>query len=80
MRPHYSGCCTFQHCGEMLYIDLHEKSTLSYHNNKYSILIIENYSGCDLSQFIKRKSNAGNKIIDVIQKLKRQVGVKVKIL
>ena len=80
MRPHHSGCCTFQCCGEMLHIDLHEKSTLSYHNNKYSILIIEDYSGCDLSQFIKRKSDAGNKIIDVIQKLERQAGVKVKIL
>ena len=51
MRPYHSGCCTFQHHGEMLHIDLHEKSTLSYHNNKYSISIIEDYSGCDLSQF-----------------------------
>ena len=70
----------FDAVGEMLHIDLHEKSTLSYHNNKYSILIIEDYSGCNLSQFIKRKSDAGNKIIDVIQKLERQAGVKVKIL
>ena len=64
----------------MLHINLYEKSTLSYHNNKYSISIIEDYSGCDLSQFIKRKSDAGNKIIDVIWKLERQAGVKVKIL
>ena len=80
MRPHYSGCCTFQCHDEMLHIDLHEKSTLSYHNDKYSISIIEDYSGCNLSQFIKRKSDASNKIIDVIQKLKRQAGVKIKIL
>ena len=80
MKPHHSGCCTFQCHGEMLHIDLHEKSTLSYYNNKYLILIIENYSSCNLSQFIKRKSDAGNKIINVIQKLERQVGVKVKIL
>ena len=80
MKPHHSGCCTFQHHGEMLHIDLHEKSTLSYHNNKYLISIIEDYSGCDLFQFIKRKFDAGNKIIDVIWKLERQAGVKVKIL
>ena len=41
---------------------------------------MKDYSGCDLSQFIKRKSDAGNKIIDVIRKLERQAGVKVKIL
>ena len=34
MKPYHSGCHTFRCCDEMLYIDLHEKSTLSYHNNK----------------------------------------------
>ena len=43
-------------------------------------MIIEDYSGCNLFQFIKRKSDASNKIIDVIRKLERQAGVKVKIL
>ena len=64
----------------MLHIDLHKKSTLSYHHNQYSIFIIEDYSGADLSCFIKKKSCTGRTIINVIQKLERQADVKVKIV
>ena len=64
----------------MLHINFHEKSTLSYHHNQYSISIIEDYSGADLSHFIKKKSHTGRTIINVIQKLERQADVKVKIV
>ena len=79
-QPHYTGTRTFHHQGEMLHIDFHEKSTLSYHHNWYSISIIEDYSGADLSHFIKKKSCAGRTIINVIRKLERQADVKVKIV
>ena len=79
-QPHYTGTRTFHHQGEMLHINFHEKLTLSYHHNRYSISIIEDYSGADLSRFIKKKSHAGRTIINVIQKLERQADVKVKIV
>ena len=79
-KPHYAGTKTARRHGEMLHVDLHEKSILSYHHNHYFVSIIEDYSDADLSQFIKWKSHAGRTIINVIWKLQRQADVKVKII
>ena len=52
-KPHHAGTRTARRHGEMLHVDLHEKSVLFYHHNHYSVSIIEDYFGADLSQFIK---------------------------
>ena len=64
----------------MLHIDNHEKNILSYQKNKYSLSVVEDYSKMDLSEFLKKKSDAGEVLINLIAKLQRQLDVKVKII
>ena len=64
----------------MLHIDNHEKNILSYRKNKYSLSVVEDYSKMDLSEFLKKKSDAGEVLINLIVKLQRQLDVKVKII
>ena len=64
----------------MLHIDNHEKNILSYWKNKYSLSVVEDYSKMDLSEFLKKKSDVGEVLINLIAKLQRQLDVKVKII
>ena len=61
----------------MLHINNHEKNILSYWKNKYSLSVVEDYSKIE---FLKKKSDAGEVLINLIAKLQRQLDVKVKII
>ena len=58
---------------EMLHIDNHEKNILSYQKNKYSLSVVEDYSKMDLFEFLKKKSDAGKVLINLIAKLQRTI-------
>ena len=74
------GMRTKRKLDEMLHIDNHEKNILSYQKNKYSLSVVENYSKMDLSKFLKKKSDAGEVLINLIAKLQKQLDVKIKII
>ena len=79
-KSHTPGMRTKRKLSEMLHIDNHEKNILSYWKNKYSLSVVEDYSKMDLSEFLKKKSDAGEVLINLIAKLQRQLDVKVKII
>ena len=79
-KSHTPGTRTKQKLSEMLHIDNHEKNILSYRKNKYSLSVVENYFKMDLSEFLKKKSDAGKVLINLIAKLQRQLDVKIKII
>ena len=79
-KSHTPGTRTKRKLSEMLHIDNHEKNILSYQKNKYSFSVVEDYSKMDLSEFLKKKSDAGEVLINLIAKLQRQLDVKVKII
>ena len=79
-KSHTPDMRTKQKLNEMLHINNHKKNIFSYWKNKYSLSVVEDYSKIDLFEFLKKKSNAGEVLINLIVKLQRQLNVKVKII
>jgi hypothetical protein len=64
--------------GELICSDLLEMPILSYHHNKYVVVILDNYPSCVLVCFIKNKSEVTDIIKQYIKLTLTQFEVKVK--
>jgi hypothetical protein len=64
--------------GELIHSDLLKMPILSYHHNKYVVVILDNYSSCVLVCFIKNKSEVTDVIKHYIKLTLTQFEVKVK--